>query len=448
MNRKIRLLLFLSLVLVFLVAAPSAVFYSQGYRLDLQNLRVVQTGGFYFRVFPRSVDIVIVPEREGMSYVESDTDFFFGTSYVENMLPERYDVTVTKEGYHSWRKSLEIKEKRVTEMKNVILIPTDPAFTVIGVKASDIFPIPHRKEIVIKSLIDNGWSLAIHDLSKGSLEPLISSDDVPGEPLNILSSPETRDLLVDMGSYHLVIDPVNGTRHVIDDIASPLFNPGQANSIIHLADGDLISYDYLNDISSTLAEDVESFGTRENGEIVWLSRDGSIFENGNRIRSTPFPMRDESEYRILLPNQSDIAIAEDGIFNFLDRDRSEFREMFRSSKDPIPSPDRRKLAYYGDHAINVLYLDDTMDQPTKKYGESSFLTRFSGKIDNVGWLNDHYLVFSVDNEIKIIEIDDRDNINIVNLANLTDPKLHFERSDNRLYILSDGNIFVSRTLLP
>ena len=445
MNRKIRSLLFFSLGLVFLVAAPSAVLYSQGYRVDFQNLRIVQTGGFYFKIFPRSSNIVIIPEREGLSSVESNTDFFFGTSYVENLFPGRHAITISKEGYHPWRKSLEIKEKRVTEAKNVILIPIDPTFTMIGTNVSNIFPIPHRREIVIKSLVDDGWDLAIYDLSRGSLEPLISSEDLPGEPLNVLSSPDQK-LLIDMGSSHLVIDPVNGNRHVIDKIASPLFHPGQANSIIHLDDGNLISYDYLNEIASILAEEVESFGIRENGDIIWLSRDGLLFENGNQIRGVSFPMKVESEYRILLPNQSEIAIVEDGVFHFLSKDRSEFKEIFRSSKEPIPSPDRRKLAYYSDHEINILYLDDTTDQPAKKHGESSFLTRFSGKIDNLRWLNNHYLIFNVDDEIKIIEIDDRDNINIVNLANLVDPKLYFK--NNRIYVISDGNIFVSRTLLP
>lgn len=449
MNQKIRSLLFFFLVLVFLVAAPSIVFYSQGYRFDFQNLRVVQTGGFYFRVTPSNVNIVITPEREGLSTIEDNTNFFFGTLYVENMLPERYAITISKEGYHSWRKSLEIREKRVTEIKNVTLIPTDPSFTIIKDKNSDIFPLSDRREIIIKrSINDKEWDLVIYDPIRGSLEPLLSSNDVPGKPSIVLSSPRRQELLIDMGSYHLIIDPVNRTRHTINDIISPFLQPDEINSIIHLDNGNLVSYNYLNALSSLLAEEVKAFGIRENDNIVWLSRDGFLFENGERIQSIPFPMKDGSEYQILLPNQSDIAIVENDSFYFLDRNRLGFSEMFRSNQKPISSPDRRKLAYYSDHEINILYLDDTTDQPAKKHGESSFLTRFSGKVNNVEWLNNHYLIFSVDGDIKIIEIDDRDHINIVNLANLNNPKLHFERSNNRLYVLSDGNLFVSRMLLP
>ena len=449
MNQKTRSLLFFFLILIFLVVAPLTVLYSQGYRVDFQNLRVVQTGGFYFRVTPPNVNIIITPERENLLAIEDNTNFFFGTLYVENILPERYAITISKEGYHPWRKSLEIREKKVTEVKNVTLIPTDPSFTITQDQISDIFLLSDRREIIIKrSINDKEWDLMIYDPVRDLLEPLLSFNDVPGEPSIVLSSPRRQELLIDMGTYHLVINPINRIRHTINDIISPLLHPGQANSIIHLDNGNLVSYNYLSALSSILAEEVKAFGIRENGDIVWLSRDGILFENGERIQSTPFPIRDGLEYQILLPNQSDIAIVENNSFHFLDRNRFEFTEMFRSDQKPIPSPDRKKLAYYSAHEINILYLEDTTDQPAKKHGEISFLTRFSGKVNNVGWLNNHYLVFSVDGDIKVIEIDDRDHINIVNLANLNNPKLHFERSNNRLYVLSDGNLLVSRMLLP
>lgn len=449
MNRKIRSILFLSLAVTFLIAAPSAVFYSQGYRLDFQNLRVVQTGSFYFRVVPRSVEITIVPEREGALQRKSDTDFLFGTSYVDNLIPDRYNVTVEKEGYHFWRKTLSITERRVTEMKNLVLIPTDPGLNLVGGKTTNIFPLPYRSEMAIKqSLNENDWRIILHHPENQSEKLLISSQDINDEPINIISFPGKKELILDMETYYLVVNPEkSGEFFIIENIESPILHPQEANKVIILDDGNLISYDYVNNTSSIIAEEVKIFSVREDGTIFWLSTEGFIFRNGQRLRIVPFPLMEIGEYDFFLPNRSEIVIRENGTFYFLS-DNSSFQEMFRSPRKPITSPDQRKVAYFDNHEIQILYLDDITDQPIKQYGESSFLTRFSGEIGNVYWLTNHYLIFNVGDEIKIMEIDDRDHINIVDLTSLTDPIIHFERSNNRLYILSDSNLFVSRKLIP
>ena len=54
MNKKIRSFIFFSLVVIFLIISPLAIFYSQGYRFDSKNFRVVQTGSFYFKVTPQA----------------------------------------------------------------------------------------------------------------------------------------------------------------------------------------------------------------------------------------------------------------------------------------------------------------------------------------------------------------------------------------------------------
>ncbi len=334
-------------------------------------------------------------------------------------------------------------------MKNIVLIPSDPGFSSVADNVSNLFPVPGDPRIAIKrSSDDDEWTLLIHDPVRNSSTILISSEEISGEPVNAESFTGKRDILVDMGEYHLVIDPVSGLKYDIDGIASPILDPARPNSVIHLENGDLTSHDYAEATASILASDVAAFGVRENGNIVWLSDSGLLFEDGEPVRNVDFPVREDADYRIFLPNWSEILIAENETFHLLDRSLSSFREVFRSHREPVASPDRRKIAYFGDHEINVLYLDDIANQPTKSYGESSFLTRFSGTIGNLNWFTDHYMIFNVDDDIKVIEIDDRDHINIVDLANLPDPQIHFERSNKRLYVISNGDLFVSIVLTP
>ncbi len=381
--------------------------------------------------------------------IERSTDFLFGTAYVENLIPRRYNITVSKEGYYSWNKSLEIGEKRVTEMKNVVLLPTDPLFSIIGRKYLDIFPLPYHNKIALKESINgDGWQILIHDPSRNTIEPLISHEDllIDGYPVDILSFSQTRKIIIDAGLFHIVIDPENPESHyIVEKVKNPKFNPRDDNFIIYLDNGSLISLNYAEKTSLILAEEIEAFDTRPDGSLFWLSSKGTIFQNEEIVRNISFPIIEENRYEIYLPNQSRISIKENDYFYFFKDNK--FVEMFHSPRNPVVSPDLKKLANFSDHEIRIFFLEEEKEQPHKEYGDNVFLTRFSGKVGKVQWLTSHYLIFSVDDMIKIMEIDDRDHINIVDLASLKDHKIHYDRLSGKLYVLSNENLFVSKRII-
>ena len=93
-------------------------------------------------------------------------------------------------------------------------------------------------------------------------------------------------------------------------------------------------------------------------------------------------------------------------------------------------------------------MEQIYDQPQRHVGEKVFLTRFSEKIDEVFWYTNHYLVFNVGNRIKIVEIDDRDKINIVDFTEFKEPKTFWNQSNKKLYILSEEILYTSKKLVP
>ena len=130
MTKRTRTILFLICLFLFLLIAPLAIFYSQGYRFDFDSKKITQTGGLFLKVFPKSAEIYL----DGK--LKKKTDFFFGSILIENLLPKKYKIEIKKEGYFTWEKNLEIREKEVTEAKNVILFPENSNFTILtkGVK--------------------------------------------------------------------------------------------------------------------------------------------------------------------------------------------------------------------------------------------------------------------------------------------------------------------------
>jgi len=73
-----------------------------------------------------------------------------------------------------------------------------------------------------------------------------------------------------------------------------------------------------------------------------------------------------------------------------------------------------------------------------------FLTRFSEKIGRIFWLTNDYLIFNVGDKIKIAEIDSRDQLNVIDLAEFNSPQIFWSQKDGKLYVQlqnADGTAF-------
>lgn len=242
MTKRTRTAIFVIFVLVFAFTAPSVVFYSQGYRVDFEKKKIVQTGGLYFRIAPGRADVFLNGE------FEKTTSLLSNSAYIENLLPKNYEIEIRKDGFRSWKKTLEVKEKEVTEAKNIVLFSTDIQFA--------------------------SFSGAI---------PKITTEATSTDKKKIVES---------------------------------------------------------------------------DGYEIWITS-----------------LEEKDEKRI-------------------------------------------------------------------------FLTRFSEKIGNIFWLNDYYLIFNAGSKIKIIEIDNRDGLNIIDLAEFKNPKILWDKNAKKLYVTSEGKSYLLENLLP
>ena len=123
MVKKIRLLFFSLLIILFFVFSPILIFYSQGYRFDFDEKRIVKTGGLNVRVSPLGAEIYLNNKLVGK------TTILLSSVFVQNLLPKEYRVTVKKEGYFPWEKILKIEEQMVTKAEKIILFPEKTTFT-------------------------------------------------------------------------------------------------------------------------------------------------------------------------------------------------------------------------------------------------------------------------------------------------------------------------------
>ncbi len=445
---------------IFLVGGPAIILYSQGYRLDIANRKIVQTGAFYFRVDPRSVEIEINSLAVEKT-ISKSTDFIFGTAFIENLLPAKYSVTLKKDRFHPWRKELEINEKMVTEIKNVTLVPENPEFSVSIENIDDFFYFPETDKIVIKTTKnDTGkkfQQLSSYNSRSGTVIPFFSYDEKTlVEKLEISQRSEKALIKTERNNlfvYHIA-DLTGKNEPIILDLPKEtnkiLFDSANSRKLIFLNEGNLFSHNYETKEEILLANNVSTFNLRANGNLFWLSNEGFLMRNpGNpqKINKTPLEIETEAIYEIFFPNSIETMIKKNDKFYLLDRETLEFKKTFETSYDPVVSPDLQKIAYHNNHEIRIFFLQTTIDQPQRSYGETVFLTRFSERIENVNWYTSHYLSFTVSDEIKIIEIDNRDNINIVSFEKPDMQKMFFNYRDKKFYILKNKEIFVSKQMI-
>ena len=446
MTYRIRTILFLSLLILFLIIAFLTVFYSMGWRFDWKTRKITQPGIFYFKIWPRSVQVYLDGE------LKDKTDFFFGSILIENLLSKEYEVEIKKEGFHAWKKTLEIKKGEVTETKNIVLIPENPNFTIITNEVNDFFFSPDGKKIVLKESwpasrispeASEGWSLKLFEIDKNVKSHLINEGDIlarhspKGEGgsknevqlFDLKFSADSNKVLLELG----IEEKINYYLLEIDE------SPPVLTSLGFLEWPEQAFLD-----SATELENVITFFI-SNKDIYYLDTTGFVFKNQERLNLIPFEVKEETEYEITVLN-SYVFLQENSILYIFDRDKKSFEKFFEPIKGFKSSPDFQKMVYFNDYEIWVLFLEKKYDQPQKEAGEKLFITRFSEKIDNLFWYTSHYLIFNVGDKIKVVEIDDRDKINIVDLTEFKEPKIFW--SNKKLYILSQENLYVSEELTP
>ncbi len=111
-----RRLYFYSFCVIFLVLIPVLIFYANGYRFT-KDWGVSETGGIY--VYASESNAVI--SLNGIQKAQSG--IFQRGVLLDGLKEGKYEVTVSKDGFSSWEKNLEVKDGYVSE-GHPFLIPT------------------------------------------------------------------------------------------------------------------------------------------------------------------------------------------------------------------------------------------------------------------------------------------------------------------------------------
>ncbi len=425
-----RKILFLTFFFIFLLAAPTIILYSQGYRLSIppQNGKIlVKTGGLFVKAYPKQVDIYI------NGNLAKKTDIFFGSNLIENLMPKKYEIEVKKDGYHTWEKQLEIREKQVTEAKYVMLFPENPSFAIAAEGVNRFWPSPDGTKIILYSEATDGWSLKLFNVENGLKSQLAGETDISPDGADLISlewSGDSKevDILVNLPNeqkyYFLNVDRIS-PQLILKDAPAPL------------PDG-------------TLAN-------RKSGNyLYYLDRSGFLFKKNtldsqiDKMNDKPISIAEKTAYRIWDFNGF-IFLADSQSLYGLDPKNKEFQKIFDGlASDLKMSPDGTKISYFSNSELWVYYIKENTEEPKKTVGDKLFIVRLSEKIQDCAWINSDYLAFSSGGNIKIAEMDDRDKLNVIDLVKFSakdesateqQQRLFWENNKKTFYVLNGNSLY-------
>jgi hypothetical protein len=449
-------------MIFFVAAATGAIFYSQGYRFDLKNLKMLKTGGISIKASPINARVFLNQKLAGTTMPMADYVF------VQGLLPKTYEVKVEKDGYAPWSKTLEVEETKVTEAKSVVLFPQSIQFNGKKFGLENIQPLSSEKIVLLHQPSDEAEKVSIYDLNReeeigiASINALLASNDLTDvevlDPQNLLfilknnKSGKTGYYYVNLQSQSLAAQKLDFIGEGSDNFA---FASSFGDKIIFWRENEaifkrLLSSDGISQKFS--AEKTAAFSLSE-GYFYMLSKEGILSKTD---QNKNFPSQRLADQPLEIKNAGDLKISvfagqvflKDGTdLYLLDEKERSLKKIFEGVNDLKISPFGDKLLCHLQNELWVYTLKDIDAPYQEKAGTKIFIFRFSQPIQRSDWIDDNYFVFSTDNKIKISEMDIRSNINTYEIAGFESSDIWFSQKNKSLYILSKETLLVSDKLL-
>jgi len=147
MKMKSSKILFLILFLVFILAGSYLTLLSQGFVFDVEKFQILKTGAIFLSFEPRDAKIMINGKIQ-----KASPSIFNNYVLIDRLLPNYYEITLSKENFRQWQKKVIVEPGLVKEFQKINLIPTEIKTTPINnLKNIDDFAISEKGIIYKKA---------------------------------------------------------------------------------------------------------------------------------------------------------------------------------------------------------------------------------------------------------------------------------------------------------
>ncbi len=458
---------FWTLVFLFFITTTIILFYTFGYRFDSKRGLFIHTGSFTLKVTPIAN---VTLEIDGNPVSARSLSILNNAFHIDSQIPGEHFIRVSAPGYFPWEKKAIIESGRSTEFWNITLIGKEyPQTPIAGTESiKKIFPSPKSNLFALIGVRDGGTVISTLDTdnmltSEITFIPQTSPESTVEE--NIEWSPNTDQLLVPLVdadgktiSFLVHIESgetINITeKSHIPDIQYPRWDGRQKNVFYFLSKNTLYEWssDNLEIPPSSLVQDISGYDISQ-GDIYFMDQktgiifrlaSGDAIENAEQItnkeietQGAPYSITVYDKNRIAIRNRNTGALF---IFNIGEDDY--FKMLGSGIKGVQFSNDGKKLLFENDREIFVYFVRPWNTQPLRAENEILQIARLAAPIQFIQWTKDYeHVLFTYNNTIKTIELDNRDKRDIETVYTVDTPPLQVLAvfPSNQIFLVEEKN---------
>ncbi len=425
MSLKIRRLIYLLFIVIFVTITPLIIIYSAGYKFSQYGLKLEKTGIFILDSKPRGAKIYLdgIVQQSFWGKIFNEKNSFITTpAKIKNLRPGEYNIKIELPDYQPWQKKLTIYSGASTYAedinlfkidlpviilpeiilkiaqspdKNYLAVLTDKKLTIYNQETEEVKQIflknsaspnfswaPSSKKVLLEKQIINIENLATNDIKNFNIsENYLVSWDLNNDDILYYTDNNIYSYEISTKNFKKIIAGQKFNNFLIKDDYAYLINnmPGSSNlNIIQISSGQLMrsinlpgsnKYNFINTNNNLL----------------------NLYDSQHQILYLIDPLA--TIYYPLIETINNIKYA-----NWVSADR---------------------LLYGND--FEIWYLDLAAKNKT-------LITRISQKINDIIWHpSNNFVLYFTDQAIYSVELDQREKRNInelIKLENILQPSLN------------------------
>ncbi len=381
--------------------APLVIFYAMGYRVGIDLGDALPVGVLIIETEPRRAQIAVDDKIIGAT-----------PRSVSNLPPGEVTVSINKDGYVAWLKRLTIEPTVVTYLNSVRLFPQQPKNSII-LSNIDSFSLSPNRQLLAATTPDH----KLHVIDEEG-NPIISPLTTYVASQGLLWSPDSNRVLLIADSVTSVIDITDRSPRprrlaALQQARQITWDPRIPGRLLAVSPaGDLFAYNIATNTTIPLASGVHTFATSSrNIYVVGAStRQIDIYNlQGKLTRSLPFSVDSTIDQLLVTPSGHVAVQFNDKSLAVLD-EAEKLQMVANNVLRAGWSPDGQLLYVQIDETS--LHVFNARDERLSYLppGQLRLVLRLSRPIRSPQWFaGGHHLIYQVDDEIIITEVDTRDH---------------------------------------
>ncbi|TSC52219.1 MAG: Uncharacterized protein LiPW41_430 [Parcubacteria group bacterium LiPW_41] len=445
-RKTTRTMLFVLCTIIFIVAGTYAVLAMQGLVFDTEHFRLTKSGSIFVHFTPTDASIFI----DGKKYPKTQ-GMFGGGILISNLVPRNYSISIMKDGYTPFTKTLEVTPGKVSVSARITLWKITQEFETLNKNINNVFPTSQGFIFETTSstlLLEDektikGSKVEAYDMSSSYIVTRKGSSLFL---IDLTNPTVARDFSV---LFRTIIESEDITD--LTQIQKISFHPFSKTKLLIQTAKNL----YIFDLKKSSIGTIETEGTPKAiglgaKELFVTNKEGDLVIRNLILDSKyVFPINASTTKEIIPSKDGSYAflLNSDKTLDLFNRTAQTVERIGTNIEYATFSPDSLRAAFIDtNHIASILYLEDYEGDVMKPEGSiDSFSISSGADLNTFEWIPfaENYFMIKVGKNIRIEETDIRQPRNVATIAKEVKKSLLISGD---LFVLTDGGEFLKTTI--